>query len=101
MKITANIVGYVASPLIAAALAFGGMQYTKGRDDLILETMIAKLDQIELSELRGMREDIDEMDKEFENEIEEMAELIGYNFEDILNLRNDVIRLQEKIGKLD
>ena len=48
MKITANMVGYVISPLIAGALAFGGSQYTKGQDDLILETMITKLDSIDV-----------------------------------------------------
>lgn len=146
MKITANMIGYVASPIIAGAIAFGGFQYTKGQDDLILETMKAKLElidvsnleamktklalideprlalaldkldrinitildqridklgQIDLADLRELREDLDELDEEIEEELEKINADLGADFQEIVNIRNDINILKEKLEKLE
>lgn len=131
IKKIAPWIGAIASPIIAVAVAFGAMQYTKGQDDLILEAMktklalvnvprinqgldkldrinitildqrIDKLAQIDLRELRELREDIDELDEEFENAIGEINIDLGQDFQEIVRMRSDIDLLKAKLEKIE
>lgn len=130
MKISIPLIASIASPIVAVAVAFGAMQYTKGQDDIILAQMAAKLELIDVPSLtRGLNkldqinitiinqfantldeldDDINELDDDLDEEIDTIMAIIsrmdadlGFDFEEIINLRNEVALIKAQLAKLE